>query len=165
MRTQEIEQRVIQALDELGDPFEVINIDPEYADTAAFCERYGVPADHSGNTIICAAKSQPRQYCGCLVLATNRLDVNHAVRQLMGMARVSFASAEETATLTGMMIGGVTVFTLPGEVPIYIDEPVMALDYVVLGGGSRSVKIKISPQALRRLPTVTVVTGLSLPSV
>jgi prolyl-tRNA editing enzyme YbaK/EbsC (Cys-tRNA(Pro) deacylase) len=63
--------------------------------------------------------------------------------------------------LTGMMIGGVTVFALPAELPIYIDAPIMSLDYVILGGGSRSLKIKISPEALGRLPNTQVIQALS----
>ena len=158
----EIEQQVRQVLDGLGVPYEVIPIDPAYADTAAFCERYGFPLDHSVNTIIVSSKKEPRQHCACLVLATTRLDVNHTVRKLMGVSRASFASAENTMALTGMMIGGVTVFALPRELPIYIDEMIMELDYVILGGGSRSLKIKLSPDVLKRLPHTNVVRGLSI---
>ena len=32
-----------------------------------------------------------------------------------------------------MMIGGVTPFALPAELPLYADEKLMALDYVILG--------------------------------
>jgi prolyl-tRNA editing enzyme YbaK/EbsC (Cys-tRNA(Pro) deacylase) len=155
-----IEQRVHQILDGLEVPYEVIPIDAAFADTTAFCERYGFPLDHSVNTIIVGSKKEPRQYCACLVLATTRLDVNHTVRQLMGVSRVSFASADDTSALTGMMIGGVTVFALPPELPIYIDAPIMALDYVILGGGSRSVKIKVSPEVLGRLPHTSIIPGL-----
>jgi len=151
---------VRQVLDDLGVPYEVISIDAAYADTAAFCERYRFPLDHSVNTIIVSSKKEPRQHCACLVLATSRLDVNHTVRKLMGVSRASFASAEDTMTLTGMMIGGVTVFALPRQLPIYIDEMIMALDYVILGGGSRSLKIKISPEVLERLLNTNIVRGL-----
>jgi prolyl-tRNA editing enzyme YbaK/EbsC (Cys-tRNA(Pro) deacylase) len=96
------------------------------------------------------------------VLATTRLDVNRTVRKLMGASRVSFASADDTVALTGMMIGGVTVFALPAELPIYVDAPIMALDYVILGGGSRSLKIRVSPIVLRRLPQVSIVPGLGV---
>src|ERR1044071_7447938 len=113
-----IEARVAQALESLGAKWELMRIDPEFADTAAFCEKYGVALDHSGNTIIVASKKEPKKYCACLVLATTRLDVNHAVRKLMGASRVSFASGDETKALTGMLIGGVTVFALPPELPI-----------------------------------------------
>jgi prolyl-tRNA editing enzyme YbaK/EbsC (Cys-tRNA(Pro) deacylase) len=153
MQNPAIEQRVHQVVDGLGLPYDVIPIDPNYADTAAFCERYGFPLDHSGNTIIVGSKKEPKQYCACVVLATMRLDVNHTVRKLMGVSRASFASVEETMALTGMMIGGVTVFALPPELSIYIDAPIMSLDYVILGGGSRSLKIKVAPEAAQAPPT------------
>jgi prolyl-tRNA editing enzyme YbaK/EbsC (Cys-tRNA(Pro) deacylase) len=157
----DIEAKVAAALEGLGAACEVMRIDPDFADTAAFCEKYGVALDHSGNTIIVASKKEPKKYCACLVLATTRLDVNHAVRRLMDVSRVSFATAEETQALTGMMIGGVTLLALPPDLPIYVDDRIMALDYVILGGGSRSSKIKMVPQALRRLPTFAVVPGLA----
>ena len=156
-----IEARVAQALEGLGAPWELMRIDPEFADTAAFCEKYGVALDHSGNTIIVASKKEPKKYGACLVLATTRLDVNHVVRRLLEVPRVSFATAEETRELTGMLIGGVTLLALPPDLPLYVDDRVMALDYVILGGGSRSSKIKIAPDALRKLPGFTVVTGLA----
>jgi prolyl-tRNA editing enzyme YbaK/EbsC (Cys-tRNA(Pro) deacylase) len=98
-----------------------------------------------------------------VVPATRRLDVNHAVRRLMGVARLSFAGAEETRALTGMLIGGVTVFALPPALPIYVDETLMALPWVILGSGSRSSKIKTSPGVFRRVPNVSIVTDLSTP--
>jgi prolyl-tRNA editing enzyme YbaK/EbsC (Cys-tRNA(Pro) deacylase) len=153
--------RVVSMLDGLGVPYELMHIDPAFADTAVFCERYGIPLDRSANTIVVASKKEPRQYCACLVLATTRLDVNHAVKKLMGAARVSFASAEETAALTGMRIGGVTVFALPAGLPLYVDARVMAPDWIIVGGGGRSTKVKIAPEALRRLPGMSVVPGLA----
>lgn len=158
----EVERRVVAVLDGLGVPYELQPIDPAFADTAAYCERYGVPADHAANTIIVVAKKEPRQYAACVVKATTRLDVNRAVRRLLDASRVSFASADETRALTGMLIGGVTVFALPAGVPIYVDDKVMALDWAILGSGSRSSKVRVSPEALRRLPGVRVA-SLSVP--
>jgi prolyl-tRNA editing enzyme YbaK/EbsC (Cys-tRNA(Pro) deacylase) len=153
--------RVRVVLDGLGVPFEVMTIDPDFADTAQFCTKYGIPLDQSANTIIVASKKEPKQYCACLVLATTRLDVNHAVKKLMGVSRVSFASAEETKDVTGMLIGGVTVFALPEDLPIYVDARVMGPEWIIVGGGGRSTKIRLAPDALRRLPNVTVVPDLA----
>jgi len=158
----EIESRVAAVLDGLGVPYEVVRIDPAFADTAAFCEKYGFPAEQSGNTIIVGSKKEPRRFSACLVLAHTRLDVNHAVRSLMGVSRLSFATAEDTRALTGMMIGGVTVLALPADMPIYVDERIMGLPWVILGGGSRSTKIKVAPEALTRLANARVVPGLAL---
>lgn len=159
-----IEQRVAAALAALGAPYEVLPIDPAFADTAQFCEKYGVPLDHSANTIVVASKKEPKQYAACVVLATTRLDVNHAVKNLMAVSRLSFASADETKAVTGMLIGGVTLFALPPDLPIYVDDRVMALDWVIVGGGSRSTKIKTSPAVLARLPNARVVAGLATAS-
>jgi prolyl-tRNA editing enzyme YbaK/EbsC (Cys-tRNA(Pro) deacylase) len=156
----DVDRRVAEVLDGLGVAYEVMQIDPDFADTAAFCERYGIPLEHSANTIIVASKKEPKQYCACVVQATTRLDVNHMVKRLMGASRVSFASADETKALTGMMIGGVTVFALPPALPIYVDDKLMSLDWLIAGGGSRSTKIKTSPEVFRRVPNATIVEGL-----
>src|SRR5687767_12467509 len=159
--TDDVDRRVAEVLDGLGVPYEVMQIDPDFADTAAFCERYSIPLDNSANTIIVASKKEPKQYCACVVKATTRLDVNHTVKRLMGVSRVSFASADETQALTGMMIGGVTVFALPADLPIYVDEAVTKPDWIILGGGSRSTKVKAAPEVLRRLTNATIVPGLA----
>lgn len=158
-----IEERVAEVLAGLGQAHEVVRIDPAYADTAEFCAQYGFPPEQSANTIIVASKKEPRQYAACVVKATTRLDVNHAVRKLMGVSRLSFATAEETRALTGMLIGGVTVFALPPDLPIYVDEALLACPWVILGGGSRSTKIKTSPDVFERLPGARIVPGLATP--
>lgn len=152
--------RVIEVLQAMDAAFEIIECDPALADTAVFCERYGIPLDHSGNCIIVASRSEPRRFCACVVLSTNRLDVNGTVRRLMGVRKASFASAEDTTALTGMIIGGVTPFGLPEGVPLYLDSRLMALDWVVVGGGSRSQKVKVAPSVLAALPGAEVIEGL-----
>ena len=152
---------VLRSIDALALPYEVIECDPELADTAVFCERYNVALEESGNCIVVASKKDPKQYAACLVLSHTRLDVNGTVRRLMGVRKLSFASAEETAALTGMMIGGVTPFGLPDDLPIYVDQPVFDLESVVIGGGSRSQKLRVPPATLQALPAVEAIEGLS----
>ena len=161
-QAEDIERRVRVSLETLGIAYEWIEVDPDFADTAACCERYGFRMDHAGNTIIVASKRGEKKYSACIVLGTCRLDVNKKVRSLMDVPRVSFANADETMELTGMMIGGVTPFALPASLPIYVDAMIMALDYVILGGGSRSGKLKVPPSALLNIPAASVVEGLSV---
>ena len=158
---EEIELGVRAALLKLTETFEVLPCDPELADTAAFCAHYGIPPGESGNTIVVATKKEPKSYAACLVLATTRLDVNHAVRKLMGGQKLSFASGDETRALTGMMMGGVTVFGLPPEIPVFIDSAVLQARSVVVGGGSRSSKIRVAPEVLRGIPNASVIEGLA----
>ena len=158
----DIEARVRDALAASGQPYELLDCDPDFADTAAFCERYGVAMEDSANAIVVIGKSTPPRYVCCVVLATTRLDVNGLVRSRLGTRKASFASAADTEALTGMMIGGVTPFALPPDLPIWIDERVMARESVVVGGGSRSLKVRVAPALLAGLPNAEVVEGLAL---
>jgi prolyl-tRNA editing enzyme YbaK/EbsC (Cys-tRNA(Pro) deacylase) len=145
----------------LGVPYELFPCDPALADTAAFCAAYGFAQEDSANTIVVIGKSTPPVYAACVVLATTRLDVNRTVRDRLGTRKASFAPSEETQALTGMTIGGVTVFGLPPDLPILVDARVMARERIVLGGGSRSWKVIAGPEILRALPNVSVVDGLA----
>lgn len=146
----------------LGVPYELFRCDPALADTAAFCAAYGFPLEDSANTIVVIGKSHPPVYAACVVLATTRLDVNKTVRERLGTRKASFAAHDETQDLTGMAIGGVTVFGLPPDLQILVDARVMARERIVLGGGSRSWKVIASPAILSALPNATVVEGLAL---
>ena len=157
-----IEELVISTLVEFEILHEIIQIDPAFADTAAFCQQYGYSIDICGNTIVVASKREPKQYSACVVRGSDRLDVNRAVKKLMDVSRLSFASAEETESLTGMTVGGVTPFALPAQVPVYADEALLTLDYVILGSGSRASKLKVAPEALKRLPGLQFVSGLAI---
>ena len=159
----ELEQRVHDAAEATGIAFKAMPCDPALADTAEFCAHYGIAPEDSANTIIVASKTEPPQYVACLVLATTRLDVNGVVRKRMGVRKASFAPAELTAEVTGMVMGGVTVFGLPDDMPIWVDAAVMQRTEIVVGGGSRSLKIVTSPDALLKLANVEVVDGLAKP--
>ena len=145
-----------------GIDHELLACDPAYADTALFCEHYGVDPADSANTIVVASKREPRRFVACVVLATTRLDVNGAVRRRLGVSKASFASADDTAALTGMAIGGVTPFGLPDGLPVWIDARVMGRERVVVGGGSRSLKVRVPPAVLAALPEAEVVEGLAV---
>ena len=120
-----VEQKVFSALENLGIPYEVIEINPDFADTAAFCKKYSYPLEQSCNTIIVASKKEPKKYVACAVLAHTLSDVNKRVRKHIGASRASFASSDEMMSLTGMEVGGVTLFSLPAGIPLYVDERVM----------------------------------------
>lgn len=156
-----LEQRVVDHLESLGARFETIDIDPTFADTAAFCERYGFTLDQSANAIVIASRRPEGRQCMCLALATTRVDVNHRVRALLDVKKLSFASADVTTDLTGMEIGGVTPFGLSRPLPIYVDAAVMMLDRVIVGGGTRAMKVVLDPEAFVRLDGFEVVEGLA----
>jgi len=155
------EAEVRLALEQIGAPFEIVDCDPALADTAAFCAAYGYSLDDSANTIVVIGKTDPPRYAACVVLATTRLDVNKVVRQRFGAKKASFASGEQTEEITGMMIGGVTPFALPTDLPIWVDSRVVQRSRLLFGGGSRSCKVVGPPEVLTLQPNVEVVDALA----
>ena len=135
--------------------------DPALADTAAFCEAYGIPLDHSANAILVASRKPEGHNAVCLVLADTRLDVNGVVRKKLGVRKVSFATGELTKELTGQVIGGVTVFGLPGDLPVWVDSRVFDQDWVVVGAGSRTAKIRLDPIQFEGLEGFEIVQDLA----
>ncbi len=158
---EDIQQRIYGFLDGSGLAYDVMACDPELADTAVFCERYGIPLGNSVNTILVKAKTGGERFAACVLLANTRLDVNRVVRKRLQARRVSFAGADETRALTGMEIGGVTPICLPDDLPLWIDQRVMDARYVILGGGNRSSKIRISPRIFEQVPSCTIIDGLA----
>jgi prolyl-tRNA editing enzyme YbaK/EbsC (Cys-tRNA(Pro) deacylase) len=153
---------VREALDGSGYDYEIMDCDPALADTADFCTHYNIPTENSANTILVKAKTGGERYVACVLLADSKLDVNRTVRKRLGARRVSFASAEETRRLCGMVLGGVTPVALPHGVPVWVDKRVMQADYVILGAGVREAKIKVSPALFNSLPGTEIVEGLAI---
>jgi prolyl-tRNA editing enzyme YbaK/EbsC (Cys-tRNA(Pro) deacylase) len=152
---------VREAIERHGLDVEVLECDPELADTAAFCAHYGFALQDAANTIVVTSKKvDPPLRAVCVVLATTRLDVNRTVRERLGVRRASFADAETTVGLTGMVVGGVTAPGV-GGLPIWVDRAVMDRARVVMGGGNRSSKLVLEPRELLALPGVEVVDGLA----
>jgi len=160
--TDKLHDQVSTALASHQLEYSVFACDPDFADTALFCEKYGFQLGQSANAIIVATKVEPVRYACCIVLANTKLDVNRTVAKLLEAKKVSFATAEQTMTLTGMQIGGVTPFGL-SDIPLYVDAAVMASALeVILGGGNRSTKVVLKPEQLLKLPNVKVIDGLAI---
>ncbi len=153
----------MQQLESLGLSYEIIACDPELADTQVFAEHYDVALDDCANTILVKTRTGEAKFAACVVLATCRLDVNHIIRKRLGARKASFASAEETTQLTGMMVGGVTPIGLPSGLPLWIDSAVMLRPLIIIGGGHRARKISISPQLFHLTANTEIVTGLANP--
>jgi prolyl-tRNA editing enzyme YbaK/EbsC (Cys-tRNA(Pro) deacylase) len=154
---------VIKQLEDLGAAYDVVDCDPDLADTAAFCDAYGYALADSANAIVVVGKGDPPIHVMCLVLADTRLDVNKVVRKRLGVRKCSFASADQTLELTGMQIGGVTPFGTTTPLPLWIDEAVMGRDAVIIGGGSRGRKLLVPPATLAAHPGAEVIAGLANP--
>jgi prolyl-tRNA editing enzyme YbaK/EbsC (Cys-tRNA(Pro) deacylase) len=143
---------------------QVAPIEPDLADTAAFCERYGVGLDVSANCVVVAGKrGGETRFAACVVLATTRADVNGVVRRRLDARKASFAATDVAVAETGMEYGGITPLGLPPGWLLLVDAAVAATPEVVVGSGVRRSKLVLPGAALARLPGAEVVDGLAGP--
>ena len=139
----------------------VAEIDPELADTAAFCERYGVPPDESANCVVVAGRRDGEtRFAACVVLATTRADVNGIVRRQLDVRKASFAAMDVAVAQTAMEYGGITPIGLPAHWPVFVDPAAAGASRVVIGSGFRRSKITLPGETLGQLPGAIVVPGL-----
>jgi prolyl-tRNA editing enzyme YbaK/EbsC (Cys-tRNA(Pro) deacylase) len=130
----------------------VAAIDPDLADTAAFCEAYGSPLEVSANCVVVAgSRSGEQRFGACVVLATTRADVNGVVRKRLDVRKASFAPMDTAVELTGMEYGGITPFGLPAGWPVLVDAAVLAAPAVVVGSGLRASKLVVPGSVLGQL--------------
>ena len=141
--------------------FEIMDCEHDLADTNIFCKKYGIKLEDSANTIMVKSKTGELKYAACVLLATTKLDTNKTIRKKLNTHKASFASIEESEKLTNMQIGGVTPIELPKNLPLWVDSRVMQRKVIVLGGGNRTSKIKISPNIFKFISNTEIVTGLA----
>jgi prolyl-tRNA editing enzyme YbaK/EbsC (Cys-tRNA(Pro) deacylase) len=154
---------VLAALSHLPEAY-VAAIDPGLADTTAFCDAYAVPLDASANCVVVAGRrGETTTLAACLVLATDRADVNKLVRKHLDVRKISFAPMELATSATAMAYGGITPVGLPADWPILVDAAVVAAGWVVVGSGIRGSKLAVRGADLLTLPGA-VELALALPA-
>jgi len=140
----------------------VAEIDPDLADTAAFCEQYGVSLDVSANCVVVTGKRDGEaRFAACVILATTRADVNGAARRALDVRKASFAPMDEAVGLTGMQYGGITPIGLPSDWPLLLDARVAAEPELVIGSGIRGGKLLVPGDLLAKLAGAEVIEGLA----
>jgi prolyl-tRNA editing enzyme YbaK/EbsC (Cys-tRNA(Pro) deacylase) len=141
----------------------VTPINPEFADSATFCEKYGVDPGSGANCVIIeAVRGENRRFAACLVPVSCRADINKTARKTLDARRVSFALLDEVLQATGMEYGGITPIGLPKNYAILVDSRIIAMDRLIIGGGYRKSKLSVPGKVLGELPEAIVIEGLGV---
>jgi prolyl-tRNA editing enzyme YbaK/EbsC (Cys-tRNA(Pro) deacylase) len=148
---------VVADADQIG----VVEIDPDVADTAAFCDRYGVRTNESANCVVVDARRDGASHlAACVVLATMRTDVNGVVRRTLGARKVSFAAMTDAIAKSAMEYGGITPIGLPAGWRLLIDAAVARHPRLVVGSGLRKSKLVLPGRVVSSLPYAEIIEHL-----
>ena len=142
---------------------EVVEIDPELADTAALTAAYDLPLHASGNCVVVGGRRDGQErIAACVVRADTHADVNNLVKRRLDVRKASFLAMEQAVQETGMEYGGITPVGLPEGWRLFVDEALTEAAVVVLGSGVRRSKLLVTGTTLAHLPGAEVVPGLGV---
>lgn len=141
----------------------VAQIDPDLADTAAFCTAYDVAPQASANCVVVDGRRAERSvHAAVMVLAVDRADINRVVRKQLDVRKLSFMGSAQAEALTGMRAAGITPVGLPADWVVLVDAAVARAGPVVVGAGVRAAKLLLDGADLAALPNARVL-DLALP--
>ena len=139
----------------------VVEIDPEYADTAAMSERYDVPmADGANCVVVMGRREGEERLAACVVRADTRADVNNLVKRTLDVRKASFLSIDRAVEESGMEYGGITPVGLPEPWRVLVDDACLDIPAAVIGSGVRRSKLLVPGPLLAELPRAEVLSGL-----
>ena len=141
-----------------ADHVAVVEIDPEVADTAAFCERYELSMADGANCVVAGGtRAGEDRVAACLVRSDQRADINNVVRRLLDVRKASFLPMEQAVERSGMEYGGITPLGLPDSWRVLVDRAVLDIPAAVIGSGVRRSKLIVPGHLLGELPRAEVV--------
>ena len=151
-----IHQTVENILIQNQSSIEVFECKDEFSDTQEFCNHYGFDIEDSCNAILLKSKKPEIFYAMFCVLGSNKLDVNHKAKLVMGAKKVSFASKDEAEEITNQIYGGISPLGLENNIKVFIDQNVMTREKVFIGAGNRVSKFFLTPKLLQNLTNATI---------
>ncbi|HPD29502.1 MAG TPA: aminoacyl-tRNA deacylase [Phycisphaerae bacterium] len=131
-----------------GVPFEVL----EYtftevgADRAA--EAVGRPLESCCKTLI--VKAVGKAFWVAIVPGDQRFDTRKMAGAI-GAAEAELAEHDEAEKITGYRVGGISPFAMRRQLPVVIEESLLALDRIIVNGGRRGVLVEMATEDVVRL--------------
>jgi len=135
-------------------PYQVIEFPDSIHDALGVAAHAGLPPETVYKTLVVQALDPATQVplrshkpLLILVAATRTLDPKK-VAAALGLKRVGMARQQEAERLTGLKVGGISALALLNRgFEVYIDEPAMLLDEVVVSAGQRGLNLRLGVEA------------------
>jgi Cys-tRNA(Pro) deacylase len=143
-----IRTHAIRALDERGIPYQVLLQDHRATNVDEAAAERGVSIRQVVKTLL--VRRPDRKHLIALVRGDQRLSLKKLAR-IAGVKKLEMAPAPDVPRITGYQIGAVAPVGLRrSDVPIYIDEHILAEPQVSISAGRHDAGLELSTEDLIR---------------
>jgi len=112
-------------------------------------DHFGVPHHMVYKTLVAlSSKGKPM-----LVMIAGSHELNlKKLAKAVGEKKVQMASKKEAERLTGLQTGGISALTLLHKnFPVYIDQPALKLERILVSAGKRGINLELPVEDLKRI--------------
>lgn len=133
-----------------GKPFRVFETEVDGVDFSSidigafFAEQMGIPGERVYKSLMASAQGQ---LVMGLVPVTQKISLK-TLANAVGKKKATMVPPAEAEELSGSVIGGISPFGLATPMPIVIDQGAFAHPTIAVSGGSRELKVELTPADL-----------------
>lgn len=109
-----------------------------------------VPPERIAKTLALQLKNS---FIVIVFAGTSRID-NQKYKKQFGV-KPKMISHSDTLEHIGHPVGGVCPFALPDNIAVYLDESLLAFDYIYPAAGTDNSAVKMTPQELQQVTSAT----------
>ncbi len=145
-----MQNNITRFLDSKKIPYTAFSLSAEKHSGLETAEILQVPPEVVYKSIV-FQRERPGKYILAVVPSTGEVDPKKLAR-LLDEKKVQVVSQKEAERITGLQTGGISPLALINRgFQVVIDESAMALEYMHISGGDRSLNIRLAPSDLIRL--------------
>jgi Cys-tRNA(Pro) deacylase len=120
----------------------------EHGGTTAFARQFGIDEHSVIKTLV--MEDEARRPLVVLMHGDREVSTKELARTL-GVKTIQPCAPETAQRHSGYMVGGTSPFGLHREMPIYVEETVLALPKIYINGGKRGFLVGLDPRELARV--------------
>ena len=143
-------EKVIDSARALGLEVQIRRLPESTATVAQAAAAVGCPAERIAKSIVFVADGDPML---CIVSGANRVDTER-LADVLDVAEVRTATADEVRAATGFSVGGVPPFG--HGLPVVVDESLLEQESVWASGGDGHSLLEVEPRVLVTCTRATV---------
>jgi Cys-tRNA(Pro)/Cys-tRNA(Cys) deacylase len=129
-------------------PYEVIEFPDTERDAETIAEILGVPAFMVYKTLVAQPVEMGKKPLLAIIAADRQLDLKK-LAAVSGHKKVTMAAHKDAEALTGLKVGGISALALTHKNwPVYLDQPAMQLEHILVSAGQRGMDLRVPTAAL-----------------